>query len=202
LKKAIFVAHDIGATVAQTVVKNYPDHVGGLVLLNPPYPGIGTRRFDPAVQKEHWYQHLHQLPLAETLIGSSKENIRHYISHFYTQWVGSKNAVTENDLENILKVYCEDDNFIKSIAYYKARAAAKMVKSISQNPSIPINHKTKVLWGEEDPVILVDWSDMLETYFSDVSLKLLPGVGHFVPSEAPEYVIKAILNLRDELENS
>ncbi|WP_251394997.1 alpha/beta fold hydrolase [Metabacillus litoralis] len=200
LKNAIVVAHDIGATVAQTLAKNYPNDIGGLVLLNPPYPGIGTRRFDPAVQKEYWYQHLHQLPLAETLIGSSKENIRTYISHFYSHWTAKTNEITEDDLEHILQVYCEEDHFIKSISYYRARAAAKTITSISTNtPPTLINQKTKVLWGEEDPVILAEWSDQLCHYFSDFSLSFIPEVGHFVPFEAPGHVINAIIKINDEL---
>lgn len=195
LRKAVFVAHDIGATIAQTIAKKYPEHVEGLVLLNPPYAGIGKRRFDPNVQKEFWYQHLHNLPLAETIIGSSKEAIKHYLSFFYEHWVGSKIKTSPRDLEYILNVYCRDDRFIKSIAYYKARAAAKTAQAVTTTRPEPIFQKTKVLWGEEDPVMLVDWSDTLGEYFSNFTLQTLPGIGHFVPFEAPDHVMKAVKNL-------
>jgi pimeloyl-ACP methyl ester carboxylesterase len=64
LGKVIIVAHDIGATIAQTIARQHVEMVKGMVLLNPPYPGIGNRRFDPSIQKEFWYQHFHNLPLA------------------------------------------------------------------------------------------------------------------------------------------
>lgn len=57
IKSAVVVAHDIGATIAQLLAKKYPDYVERLVLLNPPYNGIGLRRFDPSIQEEFWYQH-------------------------------------------------------------------------------------------------------------------------------------------------
>lgn len=192
LKKAILVAHDIGATIAQTIAKKYPDYVEGLILLNPPYAGIGSRRFDPMVQKEFWYQHLHNLPLAETMIGSSKDAIKHYISFFYEHWTGNKGKINPLDLEYILNVYCRDGNFIKSIAYYKARAAAKTAQAVSSSKPAPISQKVKVLWGEDDPVMLVEWSDRLGEYFSNFTLQTLPGIGHFVPAEAPEHVITAV----------
>lgn len=198
-EKVILVAHDIGATVAQTIAKTFPEYVEGLVLLNPPYQGIGTRRFDPSIQKEFWYQHLHNLPLAETLIGNSKDAIKHYITYFYDHWTGSKVKATPEDLEKIVNLYCQEDFFIKSIAYYRARAAAKTVQSIHQTQAAPIRQKTEVLWGEDDPVMLAAWSDKLEDYFSDVSLKKLPGIGHFVPFEAPDEVIDAVIKLDKNL---
>jgi pimeloyl-ACP methyl ester carboxylesterase len=199
IEKAILVAHDIGATVAQTIANSFPEYIEGLVLLNPPYQGIGARRFEPAIQKEFWYQHLHNLPLVETIIGNSKEAIKHYIAYFYDHWTGSKVKATPEDLEKIVNQYCQKDFFIKSIAYYRARATAKTVQSINQTNSVPISQKTKVLWGKEDPVMLAAWSDKLEDYFSDISLKKLPGIGHFVPFEAPVEVIEAVIELDKKL---
>ncbi|RFU61617.1 alpha/beta fold hydrolase [Peribacillus glennii] len=195
IQKAVFVAHDIGATVSQTIARDYPEYVKGLVLLNPPYPGIGSRRFDASIQKEFWYQHLHSLPLAEMLIGGSADSINHYISHFYHHWKGKKSTITAGDLADIIRVYSRPGHFNKSIAYYKARAAAKTVQAVNQYSSLPIHQTTKVLWGEDDPVIPVSWSDKLGEHFSDVTLETLPGIGHFVPFEAPERVIDAVLAL-------
>ncbi|PLT34125.1 alpha/beta fold hydrolase [Bacillus sp. V5-8f] len=193
IQKAIFVAHDIGATVAQTIAYSYPEYVKGMVLLNPPYPGIGSRRFEPSIQKEFWYQHLHNLPLAETLIGSSTDNIKHYILHFYDHWTGPGSKATIGDLNDILNVYTREGHFNKSILYYKARAAAKTVQAVNQSSKPPIYQTTKVLWGEKDPVIPVSWSDKLREHFFDVSLKTLPEIGHFVPFEAPDTVIETVL---------
>jgi len=45
-------AHDIGATLAQTLALRHPERVRALALFNPPYPGIGQRRFEPSAQRE------------------------------------------------------------------------------------------------------------------------------------------------------
>lgn len=196
LTNVILAAHDIGATIAQTLIKMKPEYVKGLVLLNPPYQGIGTRRFDPSMQKEFWYQHFHNLHLSEQIIGSSAENIRHYISYFYQHWIGTEANIPQNEMEKILEIYSHPGNFIASIQYYRARAGAKTADAVKKQSIISkINVKTKVLWGEEDPVIPVTWSDKLSEYFDAVSLKTLPGVGHFVPFEAPDEVVKAILEI-------
>ncbi len=49
-----------------------------------------------------------------------------------------------------------------------------------------------IAWGELDPVILPAWADRLAETFLDHDLTLLPGIGHFVPIEAPEQTIKTI----------
>ncbi|MCM3766338.1 alpha/beta fold hydrolase [Neobacillus niacini] len=198
LQNVIMVAHDIGATVAQTIVRNYPKSVKGLVLLNPPYPGIGSRRFDPTIQKEFWYQYFHNLPLAEKLISNSKENIKIYLTHFYEHWIGKKARITPEELDTITEVYSRERHFAASIAYYKARAAAKTSKAVNTPTLPPISHETKVLWGEDDPVIPVNWSDKLDEHFSNVSLEILPGVGHFVPFEDPKAVIKKIEEFQND----
>ncbi len=51
---------------------------------------------------------------------------------------------------------------------------------------------TYVLWGEADPVIPVAWSDRLSEFFARLHLQKLPGVGHFVPLEAPDDVVGAL----------
>lgn len=66
------VAYDIGAIVAQCFALKYPASIRRLVLLNPPYPGIGMRWVDPSHIQETWYQSFHQLKLAEDLVGSSR----------------------------------------------------------------------------------------------------------------------------------
>jgi pimeloyl-ACP methyl ester carboxylesterase len=50
---------------------------------------------------------------------------------------------------------------------------------------------TTVLWPELEPLYPPAWSDRLGQFYADFELELLPGVGHFVPLEAPEAVAEA-----------
>lgn len=191
IKRAVVVAHDIGATIAQLLAKKYPDYVQRLVLLNPPYNGIGSRRFDPSIQGEFWYQHFHNLNWAGDLIGYNEETVKLYLTHFYQTWTGKKEALREVELDAIIQAYAKDASIKRSINYYKARSQAKKPTSV-QPIEEKIKQKTTVLWGKDDPVMLADWSDKLALFFENYSLKLLPGVGHFVPFEAPMEVLNAI----------
>jgi pimeloyl-ACP methyl ester carboxylesterase len=185
------VAHDIGATVAQVLARTAPDRVGALVLLNPPYPGIGARRFEPQAQREFWYQHFHNLDLAEQLVGYNRETVRRYLAHFYQHWAGRKEALRPEEFESIVEAYGRPGAFAASIAYYRARAGARG-REAAPGAVAPIAQPTHVLWGEADPVIPAAWADRLPEYFQRLTLRLLPGVGHFVPVEAPADVIETV----------
>ncbi|WP_269858336.1 alpha/beta fold hydrolase [Streptomyces sp. RPT161] len=52
---------------------------------------------------------------------------------------------------------------------------------------------TTVLWPEHDPLFPRDWSDRLADFFSDVTLRLIDGVGHFAPVEYPDRFAAAII---------
>lgn len=191
IKEAIVVAHDIGATIAQLLAKKYPQYVKSLVLLNPPYNGIGTRRFDPSIQGAFWYQHFHNLDWAGDLIGYNEDTVKLYLTHFYQAWTGNKDALRDKELAAIIKTYAKDDSMKKSINYYKARAQAKK-PTASQTVEEKIKQKTTVLWGKEDPVMIVEWSDRLGLFFENYTLEILQGIGHFVPFEAPNEVVNAV----------
>jgi pimeloyl-ACP methyl ester carboxylesterase len=186
------VAHDIGSTVAQLLARKYPERIKALILCNPPYPGIGQRRFEPQAQKEFWYQTLHNLDWAENLIGYNRDTVWMYLNHFYQHWLGNKQALTPDDFETIVDQYALPGAVKGSISYYRARASARQSEAVSDPEALRITTPTFVLWGESDPVIPSSWSDRLEEFFPNCKLKLLPGIGHFVPFEAPEEIIKVL----------
>jgi pimeloyl-ACP methyl ester carboxylesterase len=51
---------------------------------------------------------------------------------------------------------------------------------------------TTVLWPEHDPLFPLGWSDRLDAFFADVTLRPLAGTGHFTPLEAPDAVARAV----------
>jgi pimeloyl-ACP methyl ester carboxylesterase len=184
IEKVVLAAHDIGATVAQTLARAHDDRIDSLVLFNPPYPGIGKRRFDPVVQPEFWYQHLHNTDLFEKLFSYEPSNAKKYVQHFYEHWVGNRESISSHELEIISEMYAAPGALVSSIMYYRARAADKIKKDL-RNDLAPIRQHTTVLWGEKDPIMKVEWADQLDLFFNNYSLSTLPDVGHFVPLEAP-----------------
>jgi pimeloyl-ACP methyl ester carboxylesterase len=192
ISQVVVGGYDIGATVAQTLARRHADRVRALALFNPAYPGIGGRRFDPSVQREFWYQHFHALAWSDRLIAHDRETVRLYLEYFYDHWCGRKEAIREPEFEAIVDVYARPGAVRASIAYYRARAAQRQTQTGAQPEDSRIRQPTVIAWGELDPVILAAWADRLGETFLDHELSLLPGIGHFVPIEAPEQTIETI----------
>jgi len=192
IESVVVAGYDIGATIAQTLARTAPTRVRALALFNPPYPGIGPRRFEPAVQAEAWYQHLHALPWADRLIGHDHDTVRLYLAHFYDHWMGRTEALRPEEFTAIVDTYAQPGAVRGSIAYYRARAGARQREANADPDALRIAQPTIVLWGEADPVARSAWADRLPEFFSHLTLPLLPGVGHFVPFEAPADAIGAI----------
>ena len=200
VEHCIIVGHDIGAVVAQAVARQRPERVSALVLGNPSYPGVGERRYEASAQSEMWYQHLHVLAWSHRLIGQNRATVELYLSHFYDHWVGRKESVRPEEFQAIVETFARPGAIEASLGWYRARAAERASRgSTYANTPVKITCPAIVLWGELDPVFPPEWSDRLDEFFPNlVSLRRLPGVGHFVPFEAPEEMLKAILDAQKE----
>lgn len=156
------------------------------------YPGIAERRFEPAAQREFWYQHFHALPWSDRLIGHDRETVRLYLTHFYGHGCGRKDAVRPREFEAIVDSYARPGAVKASIAYHRARAAARLTQAPATLQESRISQPTVIAWGELDPVIPSAWADRLGETFVDHEFSILPGIGHFVPLEAPAQTIQTI----------
>ena len=56
-----------------------------------------------------------------------------------------------------------------------------------------IDTPTLIVWGEEDTALGVELLDGTEAYVSNLTVRRLPGVSHWVQQEAPDQV-NAILS--------
>lgn len=192
IEQAVVVGHDIGSAVAPSLARIAPTRVRGLVLLNPTHPHIGAKRYTPAAQHESWYQHFHLLPLAETLIDGDEARVAAYLGHFYRHWAGEK-VITDTELRAVVEMYSRPGAFGASIAWYRARAARRA--RAANIDEAPVGLPVIALWGDRDPMRPLDHKDGFELTFPAAVSKVLPGVGHFVPAEAPKAVADAIAAL-------
>ena len=129
--------------------------------------------------------------------------MRLYLAHFYDHCCGWKEAIREREFEAVVDTYARPGAVKGSIAYYRARAAGRQTPATGASSPTQIGQPTLIAWGEADPVIPATWADRLDDTFPDHELSLLPGIGHFVPLEAPAQTIETIrraLELADRRE--
>lgn len=193
IERVAIVAHDVGAFAAQAFARLFPARIAALFFFDVPYPGIGKRWAEPGQLREVWYQYFHQWPLAEKLVGASRDTVRIYLRHFLDHWA-AKPGCFDDVLEEWVDVYFDPANIEGGFAWYRGSLPMRL-KLIAEGPPVlaPIDAPTRVLWGAKDPVLKVEWRDRLGEYFSDLSVDVAEHAGHFPHWETPDLAAREIL---------
>jgi len=189
----VFAGYDIGSRIAQAVARIAPDRVRALVVC-PPLPGVGDRVLSAGAQREFWYQPFHQLDLAAELIDGDPAAVRAYLRHFWSHWSGPGYEQPEADLDRLVEVYGPPGAFTASIGWYRAGSGtvASSLAETTPDPRDRMSVPVRVLWPEHDPLFPPEWGNRLDDFFSAATVQQVPGVGHFVPVEAPHMFAAAI----------
>jgi pimeloyl-ACP methyl ester carboxylesterase len=193
LERPVVAGYDVGSRVAQAVARRLPDDVRALVLA-PPMPGVGQRILEPEAQREFWYQPFHRLEVSTALIDGDARAVRAYLEHFWAHWSGPGWAPDPERFDALVERYARPGAFRASIAWYRS-GAGTVARALAERPPAPLDRllvPTTVLWPEHDPLFPVGWADRIDEFFADATVRVLDGVGHFVPLEAPEAVAAAI----------
>ncbi len=175
LERPVVAGFDIGSRIAQAAARREPEAVGALVV-TPAYPGIGDRPFTQA-GAEHWYQHLHRLPLGPALLDGNRPAVEAYLRHWYAHWSATPGLDAGPAFNALVDRYAAPGAMDASLAWYRQNQGYAAAE--------PVTVPTTVLWGDRDPTMPTAWADALGDWFTDHELRLLPGTGHFVPREAP-----------------
>ncbi|TMC00429.1 MAG: alpha/beta hydrolase [Chloroflexi bacterium] len=185
-RKANIVSHDFGAAWVQQFARTYRDRLDRLVLFNPPYPGIGMRWMEPGHIP---YQMFHQLPWAEDLVGSSRRATELYVRHFLSHWSHDKELWTDAEIAEYVEAFSRPGALRGGFNCY--RAAFRGGWRLEGDPKIYA--PTLVLWGDDDAVLPLPWSDKLSDFFTDLTFKPVEAAGHFLMREKPELVNEEIV---------
>jgi pimeloyl-ACP methyl ester carboxylesterase len=104
---------------------------------------------------------------------------------------GEADYDTRGHWDFVVDAYARPGAFTPSIRWYRARAARR------NRPlaSTPIEVPTIALWGDRDPLRPLDHREGFEQAFPRSESRVLSGVGHFVPAEAPDAGVFAIAEL-------
>jgi len=188
-EKVNVVSHDFGSVWTQRFARAHPDLMDRLVFFQPAYPGITSRFMTPDRYGEIWYMFFHQLSLAEEIVGSSRKATEVYLRHFLSHWSYDKPLWTDEEIERYVEAFSQPGALRGGFNCYRAMFRT-MGRSLQGD--LTIRAPTLVLWAENDPIFPAAWSDKLSDFFPGVTVRTVPGCGHWVQREKPELLHEAI----------
>jgi pimeloyl-ACP methyl ester carboxylesterase len=179
------VGHDYSSCIMHKFVRQHPEHARKLLLMNPLVPGVESRYLGITHQPEPWYSQFHQYPMAPKLVGYNRDTIEIYFRHFFSHWASDPDLFTDEEIDVFVDNFMREGNVEGGMNWYRANLSITSAPwdALDRTPS---GLETLVLWGMDDPVVPVTWSDYISDWYYNFEFKALPGVGHWVQAEAPE----------------
>ena len=185
------VGHDRGARVAHRMARDHPSRIDKLVVMDiaPTATMYGNTDKAFATAYYHWFFLIQPFDLPERMIGADPA---FYLSSKLKAWGRTEGAITAEAFSEYRRCFSMPETIHASCEDYRAAATIDLEHD-QANGSEKISHPLLVLWGAQGFVgatydVLATWREVA----SDVQGFSVPG-GHFLPEEAPDDVLKALL---------
>jgi len=176
----LLVGHDWGGSTAAAWALAHPDEVSRLVVIEAQPRG-------PWSKPEPWFYAFHRAPGFAEAMTAGRE--RTYLSWFYRNFAARPDAIGTEEIDIYLRTYGSPEGMRPG--FELVRALPKDVEVNTRAASHPVPVPTLAIGGEKGMGEAV--GENLQPLLSHVDSIVLPGVGHFVPEEAPEELLQAIL---------
>lgn len=185
VERAHVVGHDMGALVAFVFAGSYPETTLSMTYLDEPLVGFNLDQF--TVYREetyggYWHFGFNTAPgLAELLLAGNEQSFVDYIVPL--MHTPNPDAVTAEDRAVYADSLMAENGITGSVGWYRAAfETARQMRALGEaGLEAPI-----MAWGGEFgvPVTHAQFSVISQ----DVRGGTIPGVGHLLPEEAPEFL--------------
>jgi haloacetate dehalogenase len=189
-EKFMVAGHDRGGRVTHRMCLDHADRIERASILDiMPTPVVfGTVNQRVATAYYHWFFLIQPAPFPETLIGHNPE---YYLRHTLTS-LSAPGTFPEEIFQEYLRTFRRPEIIHATCEDYRAGASIDLQHHKEDNGK-KIACPLQILWGERGLVgrayeTMKIWRD----YADNVVGQPMPS-GHFIPEEAPEETVKALL---------
>ncbi len=189
------VGHDRGARVAHRLALDHPEAVTRLAVLDicPTATMYAATDKDFATAYYHWFFLIQPADFPERMIAN---NTHDYIRRTIASWCRTDGAFDEAALRHYVEASFDPAAIHAACEDYRAAATIDLVHDAESDAAeLKITAPLLVLWGSRGIVgkkfdVLATWRAKSEGFVDGHPLDC----GHFLPEEAPEATLKALLD--------
>ena len=187
-KETMLLAHDWGVMIASQIAFHQVRPLSRLVLFNGAAMGMqADTGFSFRALQRIFYALFFQLPfLPERLLAAG--NYRAIRESFTGRMTGRRDRITPEDVRVFQEAMARPGALTGGINYYRAQIVGGGFRRLTARGFPTIQTPTLILWGEDDPVLVPSTIGRAEDLIQDLTLRFLPGIGHWIQQEAPEDV--------------
>ena len=185
--ETLLVGHDWGGAIAWVFALAGLRPLERFIVMNLPHPRLFRRGLRTWKQlRRSWYIFFFQLPwLPERLLGA---NGARRVSGMIRGSAAIKDRFPGEVLEVYRKNAAQPGALPAMLAYYRAYIRYGVDKDLARAAYRKLETPTLMIWGEEDTALGRELTIGTDELVSDLTLRYLPGVSHWVQQEAPEVV--------------
>jgi pimeloyl-ACP methyl ester carboxylesterase len=180
------LGHDWGAAVAWFFAMRRVRPLERLVIMNVPHPIVFVHALRTSWRQRlrSWYIAFFQIPVLPELL-LRRDHARPIVDAFLRSAKHPENF-SADELETYRAQADEPGALRAMLAWY--RAAARTLPALIEERSAPIAVPTLMLWGEDDFALGKETTYGTDRYVADLELIYLPGVSHWLQTDATERV--------------
>jgi epoxide hydrolase 4 len=184
-RQIVLIGHDWGALIAWNYAMFGRVPIDRLIIMNVPHPALAEKGLHTLRQlKKSWYIFFFQLPGIPEW-GLSRNGYA-AIAHAFRGMAVDKSRFPAEVTRVYQDAAAQPGALTAMLNYYRA-----LLRNLSANRkrgTPPIKVPTLMLWGEVDSALGKELTYGTDRYVSDLTLRYLPNVSHWVQQEAPETV--------------
>jgi pimeloyl-ACP methyl ester carboxylesterase len=183
--EVVLLGHDWGALIAWYYAMFGRLPISKLIIMNVPHPALAEKGLRTLRQlAKSWYIFFFQLPwLPERLLAA---NDHQAIAGMFRGMAVDKSRFPKEVLRVYQDAAARPGALTAMLNYY--RALVRGLRTNRRRGSVQIKVPTLMIWGEVDAALGKELTYGTDQYVSNLTLRYLPKVSHWVQQEAPEIV--------------
>ncbi len=199
------VGHDWGGIVCWAFALKHPELLERFVIIDSPPPFTWNRDLRESPKQRQAVNYMLELsrpsPGPEEIVAANDFAM---LEAMLERIGGSDARLSDAERAAYHEAWAQPGAIQGGLNYYRAARMGEQVSAggVSEEYEAKIRAMrlevpTLVIWGENDPALLLGLTRGLEEWIPDMRLEVLPGAGHWVPYERPDEVNRLIREFVD-----